>query len=248
MPRYGYMEARINFNDSPGEWSAFWMQAPTMGMVGDPQAYGTEIDIVEHRAANQKNTKISDTAVSNIHWDGYGADHKAVGTGQVGTGLATGWHLYAMEWRSNFQKFYYDGVLVWAVTNSSAKNPVPPEAPVSQRSQYFILSSEVRDNSWAGAIPAGGYGGRTGSTTKMNVDYVRSYSLIPAPVLSATNLGTGKIGISYHGITGLTYVLERSTNLLTWKDVATNAAPPGGLILHTNETSPGVADYRVRSN
>ena len=36
MPRYGYLEARINFNDSPGEWSAFWMTAPTMGIVGDP--------------------------------------------------------------------------------------------------------------------------------------------------------------------------------------------------------------------
>ena len=55
MPLYGYLEARINFNDSPGEWSAFWMTAPTMGIVGDPHAYGTEMDIVEHRAVNANN-------------------------------------------------------------------------------------------------------------------------------------------------------------------------------------------------
>ncbi len=179
MPLYGYMEARIRFNDSPGEWSAFWMQAPTMGMVGDPHAYGTEIDIVEHRVVNANNKDIADTAVSNIHWDGYGTEHKTVGTGRIGSGLSTGWHLYAMEWRKNLQNFYYDGALIWAVTNSPAQDPVPPDAPVSQRSQYFILSSEVRDTNWAGIIPMGGYGSRAITTTTMNVDYVRSYRFSP---------------------------------------------------------------------
>ncbi|MDB6029164.1 MAG: hypothetical protein JWM68_5387 [Verrucomicrobiales bacterium] len=249
MPLYGYMEALINFNDSPGEWSAFWMTAQTMVVVGDPRFNGTEIDIVEHRSVNANNVLNHNRAVSNIHWDGYGADHKTVAGPLTGTNLSTGWHLFAMEWTTNLQNFYYDGVFVWGVTNSTAQDPIPPEAPVSQRSEYLILSSEVRDNNWAGTIPVGGYGNRASSTTKMNVDYVRSYTFSPiSAMLSATNLGGGKIGISFYGTAGVSYVLERSTNLLSWTNVATNIAPSGGLIAHTNTVMGESAYYRARSN
>ena len=248
MPLYGYIEARINFNDSPGGWSAFWMTASTMVIVGDPQANGTEIDIVEHRSVNANNVLNHNRAVSNIHWDGYGPEHKTVGSGLVGSGLSTGWHLFALEWTTNFQNFYYDGVLVWGVTNSSAQNPIPPEAPVSQRSQYLILSSEVRNNHWAGTIPVGGYGSRANSITKMNVDYVRSYkfSSIAKPVMNITNLGEGKICVSFNGTEGLGYALERSINLLTWESVATNTAAPGGLITYTNAATGDAEYFRAR--
>lgn len=248
MPLYGYIEARINFNDSPGEWSAFWMTAPTMGIVGNPQANGTEIDIVEHRKVNANNVLNHNRAVSNLHWDGYDTEHKTIGSGLVGSGLSTDWHLFAVEWTTNLQNFYYDGILVWGVTNASAQDPIAPQAPVSQRSQYLILSSEVRDNNWAGDIPVGGYGDRASSTTKMNVDYVRSYTFIPTPVMSATNLGAGKMALSFSGVAGSSYVLERSTNLLNWTNVATNTAPPDGLIVHTNTTTENAAYYRTRSN
>ncbi len=250
MPLYGYIEARINFNDSPGEWSAFWMTAATMVIPGDPHVNGTEIDIVEHRKVNSNNVLNHNRAVSNIHWDGYGTAHQAVGSPAVGSGLSTDWHLFAVEWTTNIQNFYYDGVLVWGVTNSTAQDPVPPEAPVSQRSEYLILSSEVRDTNWAGTIPAGGYGNRTNSTTKMNVDYVRSYILssIAAPIMGAAQLSGGNASISIYGTAGLSYVLERSTNLLTWTNVATNAAPPSGLISFTNTAAGNAAYFRARSD
>ena len=248
MPLYGYIEARINFNDAPGEWSAFWMTSPTIGLLGDPRANGTEMDIVEHRAVNRNNVINHNRAVSNIHWDGYGEEHKQAGSGLVGSGLSTGWHLFAVEWTTNIQNYYYDGVLIWGATNSSVQNPVPPNAPVSQRSQYLILSSEVRNNHWAGDIPAGGYGDRTNSTTKMNVDYVRSYTLVPSPMMSAIHLGDGKVAFSFTGKADRNYVLERSTNLVNWTNVATNTAPPDGLIAITNTAIGDAAYYRARSN
>jgi hypothetical protein len=224
------------------------MTSPTMTMLGDPHSFGTEIDIAEHRAVNANNTPSSNRALAALHWDGYDTEHKTVNNALAGTGLATGWHLFALEWTTNFQKFYYDGTLVWSVTNSPAQDPIPPEATVSHRSEYLILSSEVRNNNWAGSIPAGGYGNRTNSTTKMNVDYARAYIAVPQPVLSATNSGAGKVGVSFYGVAGLSYVLERSNDLRTWTSVATNIAPTNGLVMHTNLVADDAAYFRAHSN
>jgi len=39
--RYGYFEARVKFASAPGQWSAFWLQSPTIGNpVGDPATAG----------------------------------------------------------------------------------------------------------------------------------------------------------------------------------------------------------------
>jgi beta-glucanase (GH16 family) len=246
MPLFGYLEARIRFNGTQGEWSAFWLQSPTIDGVGDPHAYGTEVDIVEHRAVNASNKNIADTAVSNVHWDGYGTEHKTVGTPRVGSGLSTGWHVYAIDWRTNLQHFYYDEVLVWSVTNSPAQDPVPPEAPVSQRSQYLILSSEVRDNGWAGTIPVGGYGNRVVSTTRMEVDYVRSYA--PSPAIGLTNLGDGHVIIACYGSVGRSYIIEQSTNISGWTPLVTNMAAADGLSMITNAATRVCAFYRARAN
>lgn len=50
--RYGYFEARVRFDSTPGQWSAFWLQSPTIGdPPGDPATAGVEMDIAEHRAS-----------------------------------------------------------------------------------------------------------------------------------------------------------------------------------------------------
>ncbi len=168
---YGYIEARINYDSSPGMWSAFWMQSPTMGNpIGDPQTAGTEIDICEHRVVDGSGTDISGKIVGNIHWDGYGASHQSTGYTSPSLGLGTGYHVYGLEWTPTQQKFYIDGVLRWTVNDAS-------NSPVSQRTEFLILSSEVDETSttWAGPIPAGGYGSLLTTTTKMQIDYVRFY-------------------------------------------------------------------------
>ena len=47
---------------------------------------------------------------------------------------------------------------------------------------------------------------------------------------------------------GVSYVLERSINLLSWTNVATNTAPAAGLISYTNTVSGEAAYFRARFN
>lgn len=178
---YGYWEARIKYNDAPGMWSAFWMQSPTMGNpIGDVAKAGTEIDISEHRVRDASGADISNKSVSNLHWDGYGASHKSVGSGLVGspassTSLQGNYHNYAVEWGPGGYKFYIDDRQVWSTTQA-----------VSRRSEFIYLTSEVQDNSWAGKIPTGGYGPLASSSTKMLVDWVRVWQKPVSDITSRT--------------------------------------------------------------
>ncbi|RXK62011.1 glycoside hydrolase family 16 protein [Lacibacter luteus] len=162
--RYGKFEVRASFVNKYGSWSAFWLQSATMGNpIGNPQTAGMEIDVVE--------TLSNDGRVHhNLHWDGYGADHKTTGIKTSDLGANSGnYHLYTLEWTPTYYKFYVDGILTWTYSTV-----------ISQRSEFIILSSEVKNyavGSWAGPIPAGGYGSKATTSTIMKVDYVRCYSL-----------------------------------------------------------------------
>ena len=170
-PKFGWIEARIAWSDSPGRWSAFWMQSPTIGRpIGDARNAGTEVDIVEHRRQDKSGVDINNNGQTNIHWDGYGRNHKTTGSTLYGTGLDSGWHTYTMEWTDDYQKFYVDDRLVWTFNNTNA---------ISKHSEFLILSSEVDDKVWAWRIPEDGYGSVTSSTTQMKVDWVRVYQLNP---------------------------------------------------------------------
>lgn len=166
-PKFGYFEASIDWSDSAGMWSAFWLQSSTMGAdINDPQTSGSEIDIAEHRLIDGSSNNISGQVQANIHWNGYGADHVSVGSGNVGSGLNSGFHTYGFRWTPTSYSFTIDGSTTW---NGGS-------APVSRSTEWIILSSEVENNSWAGGIPPGGYGSLASSTTRMRVDYVRYYA------------------------------------------------------------------------
>ena len=168
---YGWFEARIRFASAPGEWGAFWLQTPTMGQaIGDPGTAGTEIDVVEHRMVDEAGADISDTYSVNLHWDGYGADHKhAGGSGAVPRGapsLQGAWHTYAVQWSTGGYRFLLDGVEQWA-----------SDAGIAHRPEFIRLTCEVADGAWAGHIPLVGYGSRERSTTWMEVDWVRVWQV-----------------------------------------------------------------------
>jgi beta-glucanase (GH16 family) len=167
LATYGWFEVRVRFESSPGEWGAFWLQSPTMGTpVDDVGSAGAEIDVAEHRSSDAAGTDIANTYSINVHWDGYGVAHKhAGGEGAPRAGAAPlqgGWHTPAVLWTERGYTFYLDGVRQWASRSG-----------ISHRSEFIKLTCEVQDTSWAGAIPAGGYGPRGRSTTRMQVDWVR---------------------------------------------------------------------------
>lgn len=170
---FGYYEARMKFHSTPGQWSAFWLQSPTYGAIGDPATIGMEIDVVEHRAANRNDLDIRNRYSSATHWDGYDAAHQQlskVHQGLPGMGNDS-WHTYGVKWSESGYEYYFDDMLIWTVTT-----------PISKRSEYLILSSEVETGAWAGTIPAGGYGSLASSITNVQVDYVRVYSAVePSP-------------------------------------------------------------------
>jgi len=170
---YGWIEARIRFESAPGEWGAFWMSSPSIGTpVGDPGAAGAEIDIAEHRFSDAAGADISDSYVMNLHWDGYGADHQTTGDrGAPPPGaepLQGGWHVYALLWTAQDYRFYLDGVEQWATA-----------AGLSHRPEFIKLSCEVQDASWAGRVPAEGYGPPERSRVRMQVDWVRVWQAAP---------------------------------------------------------------------
>jgi beta-glucanase (GH16 family) len=176
LSKKGYYEARINFHTTPGMWSAFWLQSPGMhpySGIKNPATNGTEIDIQEHRA-NEGNVNDLHSA---LHWGGYGSDHDStsrhIGTGGSNPMGNDAWHTFAVLWTDTSYTFYYDDVPYWTTTSA-----------VSNALEYIILSSEVEHQSWAGNIPAGGYGSFANSVTNMQVDYVRLYQPVPEPSIS----------------------------------------------------------------
>ncbi len=199
---YGYFEARMKFNSRPGQWSAFWLQSPTIGdPLGDPAQAGVEMDVVEHRARCVEApaptppqtcgpaSAIADRAQHALIWDGYGAARQAaVKLSEPLAGLGNdSWHTWALNWSPTRLTFFFDDKEIWSQSG-----------PISRRDQHIILSSEVGEF-FAGEIPEDGYGTRLTSTTAMQVDYVRAWETpvsAPASVIAPAVSGGDVVGSS----------------------------------------------------
>lgn len=165
---YGYYEASIQFSNSPGNWSAFWLQSPFIQHTNslDNPTNGVEIDIFEHRRVDAKQSDWTDGGDHALHWNGYVKGiHKQGTFSDRNLGVASGFHTYGLLWTTNRYAFSIDGRVTWT-TNY----------PVSSVKEFVLLTSEVNGKSWAGDVPAGGYPGRDQSGIKMFVDYVRYYA------------------------------------------------------------------------
>lgn len=153
--RFGYWVCRCKFPIEEGHWPAFWLHIGSVNKIGDEGRDGTEIDIMEKPWRDDKTTQ-------NLHWDGYGKEHKSAGKESVIPGLSKGWHTFGLLWRPDEYVFYVDGKETWRTEGGG----------VSQVPEYAKLTEEI--GKWGGDI------------TKANlpdyfvVDYVRVYDEVAA--------------------------------------------------------------------
>jgi beta-glucanase (GH16 family) len=151
---FGYYVASIEWHRQPGHYSAFWLTGDGVGRVGDEGRDGTEIDIVEK-------PWVDDRVTHNLHWDGYGKDHKTAGTTvRTVSGVMQGFHTYSLLWTPDLYVFYVDGKETWRTTAGG----------VCQKPLWVKLSDEV--GQWAGDIR------KAKLPDQLQVDYVRVYDLV----------------------------------------------------------------------
>ena len=176
-PRFGYYEASIQWGDTNGMCSAFWLRSPQMGTwVTDPFVSGGEMDICEHRYLGVTSNYVADIVSDNIHWDGYGAYEQSAGSDNIGSnslgqsfGITNGFHLYSLSWNK-------DGTYSFGVDGQSVWNGTP--APLFGRDSYIIFSAEVNNPppAWDGSEPLGGYPPLAGSPLQLKIDYFHYYA------------------------------------------------------------------------
>ncbi|MDD2599584.1 MAG: glycoside hydrolase family 16 protein [Kiritimatiellae bacterium] len=113
--RYGYFEARMKLPTAHGLWPAFWMM-PDRGGDPDPTVNpqwkragtgndGMEFDIMEHLSGwGPYRFNMA------FHWDGYGKEHKAVGTSNAYVPADTeGFITIGMLWTPGCAVYYGNG-------------------------------------------------------------------------------------------------------------------------------------------
>lgn len=80
--RYGYFECRLKLPTAPGLWPAFWMMPDRGDEAGNQRERtsdgGMEFDVLEYL------TRYGPYRYNIAwHWDGYGKDHKSIGTERI---------------------------------------------------------------------------------------------------------------------------------------------------------------------
>jgi beta-glucanase (GH16 family) len=152
---FGYYVVRCKLPKQPGHWPAFWLMSDGVGRVGNEGRDGTEIDVVEVPWRDG-------TITMNLHWDGYGKEHKSAGHKVRLPELVDGFHTFGLLWTPEEYAFYADGKETW---RSAAGG-------VSQVPEYLKLTEEIGD--WAGDVK------RATLPDEFVVDYVRVYDAVPA--------------------------------------------------------------------
>jgi len=149
---FGYYVARIQLQQQPGHWTAFWMTSHGASKVGSGGREGTEIDIMEK-------PRLSDLVHHTFHWDGYGSEHKMEEHQVNVPGVMKGFHTFALWWQPKEYVFYVDG-----------KQTLRRAGMVCQVPEYLLLSTAV--GTWGGDIT------KAHLPDPFLVDYVRVYDLV----------------------------------------------------------------------
>jgi beta-glucanase (GH16 family) len=105
-------------------WKLVWNDEFN-GSTLDTSRAGVEMDIMENFT---RDNKIS----QNIHWNGYGTDHKQKGSGSLQIeDTSKEFHTFGLYWSKSGYIFYVDGKVSWSV-----------DGPVSDVEQFILISTE----------------------------------------------------------------------------------------------------------
>ncbi len=152
---YGYFEVKCTLNTVPGYWTAFWLMGETVENVDGGGVDGTEIDIME--------SAYFGTAINHaLHWDGYGKDHKSIGSQTKNSDVYDGeFHTFSLLWTEEEYIFYIDGKETWRTKAEEAGGTC--QAPL-----YMKFTAET--GSWtASKLDTSKF------PTSVYVDYVKVY-------------------------------------------------------------------------
>ena len=155
--KYGRFEARMQLPWGQGMWPAFWLLGQNIDEVSWPNC--GEIDIMENRGSEP--TLISGA----LHGPGYSGGEAIVRPYDfVNDRVDTGFHVYGIEWGSDYVNFYVDDVLYSQVTPENVTGDWVFDQPF-----YILINLAV------GGDFGGPPNGNTVFPQTMLVDYVRVY-------------------------------------------------------------------------
>lgn len=151
--KYGRVEIRAKLPSGGGTWPALWMLGSNIDTAIWP-ACG-EIDIMEHKG-NELN-KIHGT----LHFPGRSGGNGDSTVITPNTTATTEFHIYSIDWRSDYIKFYVDGQLFKTFGNSAS-------VPFNQN--FFIIFNCAMGGIFGGTIDPNFV------SSTFEVDYVRVFN------------------------------------------------------------------------
>lgn len=135
---YGYFEARLKLTKGKGTWPAFWMMPKNFNAWPDDG----EIDIMEHVGYDPNQVH------SSVHTKAY---NHTIGTQKTAKKLVPTaqdeFHVYAVEWTTDFIKGYIDGEVYFTFQNDKAgnKDTWPFNTP------FYLKLNLAWGGNWGGA-------------------------------------------------------------------------------------------------
>ena len=193
--KYGRVEARLKIPQANGAWPAFWMLGESIGTIGWP--YCGEIDIME--CVNNEST-----SYGTAHWDAGG--YASYGQSAYVSNMESEYHVYAVEWDSEYIYWYVDDTLYNTIYIGSGTTLE------EMHEEYFILLNVAVGGNWPGfTVDSNFY-------EEMLVDYVRVYQTNEGSIS-----GTG-VGSSSSGGSSSDSSAAREGNLLTDTELTNSAS------------------------
>lgn len=134
---YGYYEIRCKVGNVRGAWSAFWLMPDNISNMEQKAQDGCEIDIFESALPY----KVQNT----LHYDGYKRSKKKI---TKLDDMYDGFHTYALDWKKDSLKFYYDNKLLWEITDPDLISAYPVFMDISTEINGDTKGGKPEANRW----------------------------------------------------------------------------------------------------